>query len=53
MNDIVKIKSVTEYNKLVGQETLHPLVSMIDFSKTKPFHYFKGQMDDMEVQYYI
>jgi len=45
MSDIVKIKSVTEYNNLVGQETLHPLVSVIDFAKTKPFHYFKGQMD--------
>ncbi len=45
MADIHKIKSVTEYNNLVGQETLHPLVSVIDFAKTKPFHYFRGQMD--------
>lgn len=44
MSDILKINSVTEYNNLVGQETLHPLVSVIDFAKTEPFHYFKGQM---------
>lgn len=44
MSDIRKINSVTEYNNLVGQETLHPLVSVIDFAKTKPFHYFRGQM---------
>ncbi len=45
MSDIQGIKSVTEYNNLVGQETLHPLVSVIDFAKTEPFHYFRGQMD--------
>ncbi|MCG6189512.1 helix-turn-helix domain-containing protein [Maribellus maritimus] len=45
MNDIFKIKSVTEYNNLVGQETLHPLVSIIDFSKVEPFHFFKAQMN--------
>lgn len=44
MSDILKIKTVTEYNNLVGQETLHPLVSVIDFSKTEPFHYFRAQM---------
>nr|WP_319271285.1 helix-turn-helix domain-containing protein [uncultured Draconibacterium sp.] len=45
MSDVKKINSVTEYNNLVGQETLHPLVSVIDFSKVEPFRYFKGQMD--------
>ena len=45
MSDVKKINSVTEYNNLVGQETLHPLVSVIDFSKTQPFRYFKAQMD--------
>ena len=41
----MKIKSVTEYNNLIGQETLHPLVSIIDFSKTELFRFFKAQMD--------
>ena len=45
MSDITRINSVTEYNKMVGQETLHPLVSVIDFAKTEPFHFIKGQMD--------
>jgi len=45
MSNIHKINSVTEYNNLVGQETLHPLVSIIDFSKTEPFYYFRRQME--------
>lgn len=45
MTEIKKINSVTEYNNMVGQETLHPLVSVIDFSKVDPFCFFKAQMD--------
>jgi len=33
MEDILKIESVHHYNCLMGQETLHPLVSVIDLSK--------------------
>lgn len=44
MTKITKINSVTEYNNLVGQETLNPLVSIIDFSEKDPFHFFKSQM---------
>ncbi len=43
MNEIKRINTVTEYNNLVGQETLHPLVSVVDFSKTEPFSYFRMQ----------
>lgn len=43
MNGITRINTVAEYNKIVGQETLHPLVSIIDFSKTEPFYYFRMQ----------
>jgi AraC family transcriptional regulator, transcriptional activator of pobA len=43
MNEVIRINSVTEYNKLVGQETLHPLVSVIDFAKAEPFCYFRMQ----------
>jgi AraC family transcriptional activator of pobA len=32
MKKIIEINTVDDYNKLVGHETLHPLVSMIDFS---------------------
>lgn len=44
MNEIIRINTVAEYNNLVGQETLHPLVSIVDFSKDEPFYYFRMQM---------
>lgn len=44
MNDISRINTVTEYNNFIGQETLHPLVSVIDFSKIGPFYFFRKQM---------
>ncbi|HPT22605.1 MAG TPA: helix-turn-helix transcriptional regulator [Bacteroidales bacterium] len=34
MKDILRLESVSDYNNLVGVETLHPLVSVIDLSKT-------------------
>lgn len=36
MDKLVRLNSVSDYNKRVGQETLHPLVSVIDLSKSKP-----------------
>ncbi|MFB6340847.1 helix-turn-helix domain-containing protein [Saccharicrinis sp. FJH62] len=45
MSQVNRINSVKEYNNLVGQETLHPLVSVIDFSKVKPFEFFKVHMN--------
>lgn len=44
MSEIAKISTVKEYNSFVGQETLHPLISIVDFSKMKPFEFFKAQM---------
>jgi AraC-like DNA-binding protein len=44
MNEITRIKTVTEYNNIMGQETLHPLVSIVDFSKAEPFYYFRMQL---------
>jgi len=44
MNEIPRVNTVTEYNNHVGQETLHPLVSIVDFSKMKPFVFSKVQM---------
>ena len=32
MNNIIKLDTVQDYNKLLGAETLHPLVSVVDFS---------------------
>jgi len=45
MSEIKRIKTVTEYNNVIGHETLHPLVSVIDFEKIEPFNFFKAQMD--------
>lgn len=36
MEEIVKIESVTQYNKMRGVETLHPLITVIDLSKANP-----------------
>jgi len=40
-----KITTVTQYNNSVGQETLHPLVSVIDFAKVEPFQFARTQMN--------
>ena len=44
MSDITRINTVTEYNNLIGIETLHPLVSIVDFEKAQSFCYFKRQL---------
>ncbi len=45
MSDFIKINSVTEYNIMAGHETLHPLISVIDFAKVKPFAFKKTQIN--------
>ncbi len=45
MSGIIKINTVTEYNNMAGQETLHPLVSVIDFAKVTPFAFKKMQIN--------
>lgn len=39
MEDILKFESVKQYNAFNNQETLHPLVSMIDLSRADPRQY--------------
>ncbi len=39
MGNILRLENISDYNKLLGQETLHPLVSVIDFSKCKPVNH--------------
>ena len=39
--ELLNIKTVTEYNEMLGVETLHPLVSVIDLSKAKPMKHMR------------
>ena len=39
--ELLNITTVTEYNDMLGVETLHPLVSVIDLSKAKPMKRMK------------
>ncbi len=41
MDDVIKVDTVNQYNKLFGLETLHPLVAVVDLSKAEkwPSHY--------------
>lgn len=31
MDEILKLDNIFQYNDMMGQETLHPLVSVVDF----------------------
>ena len=37
MENLIKIDTVDQYNKMFGLETLHPLVSVVDLSKSEIF----------------
>jgi AraC-like DNA-binding protein len=39
MSKIIEYKNIFEYNEALGQETLHPLVSVIDLSKSHSMHF--------------
>ncbi len=38
MDKIIKLESIAQFNSQRGQETLHPLVTVLDQSKSKPLH---------------
>lgn len=44
MGEILRIENVSQYNAILGQETLHPLVSVVDFSKVKPIKHVRKSM---------
>jgi AraC family transcriptional regulator, transcriptional activator of pobA len=37
MKSVLNIKTISDYNTLIGQQTFHPLISIVDLSKTKPY----------------
>ena len=41
MDEVIKVDTIDQYNRLFGFETLHPLVSVVDLSKAEkwPSHY--------------
>lgn len=41
MKQIERIDTVKEYNKYAGVDTLHPLVSVINFDDVAPIRHFK------------
>lgn len=51
MEQLYKIDTVKEYNALNNHETLHPLVSVIDFSKSKPWFWPGGVSKTIKVNY--
>ncbi|WP_455591114.1 helix-turn-helix domain-containing protein [Bacteroides sp.] len=40
-NQILNIQTITEYNDMLGIETMHPLVSVIDLSKSRPMKHLR------------
>ncbi len=40
-NEILNIAMIAEYNEMLGVETLHPLVTVIDLSKARPMHHMR------------
>lgn len=39
--ELLNIQTVEEYNRMLGVETLHPLVSVIDLSEAKPMRHMR------------
>jgi len=44
MEPVQRIDSVRQYNDSLGVDTLHPLVSVVDFDKMPTYQYFKRYM---------
>ena len=39
--ELLNVATIAEYNEMLGVETLHPLVSVIDLSKAKPMRHMR------------
>ena len=51
MEKVYKFDNVAEYNSINDHETLHPLVAVIDFSKSKPWSWPGGSSKTIKVNY--
>jgi len=51
MEKVFKFDTVAEYNALSDQETLHPLVTVIDFSRSKPWSWPGDKIKTIKVNY--
>ena len=51
MEKVYKFDKVSEYNNLNDHETLHPLVTVIDFSRSKPWLWPGGDAKTIKVNY--
>jgi len=51
MERVYRFDKVSEYNDLNDQETLHPLVTVIDFSRSKPWLWPGGDAKTIKVNY--
>ena len=40
-NHLLNIDTISQYNDMLGVETQHPLVSVIDLSKAKPMRHMR------------
>lgn len=43
MDDILKINTIADYDALIGAETLHPLVNVVDFSSLPPIRFINAR----------
>ena len=50
MEKVFKIDAVADYNAIVDHETLHPLISVVDLSKSKPWNW-PGSGKTIKVNY--
>lgn len=51
MEQVFKVDTVKEYNAICQLETLHPLVTVIDFSRSKPWNWPGGESKSIKVNY--
>lgn len=52
MKNVMNINTITEYNEIVSHTTLHPLVSVIDFSKSKTQQTRKAEVQALNFGFY-